>query len=196
MTCRNTSIHDVMNMVILMVMSVPWELLATVVLLFLGVKSIVLSGHVCDIRFCDCLPGMLASYTTITLLSALLHQKRFFRWFALNQAVSSFISKSAWSFISWNTASLLFCSQNILILGISHSKQRVCFSSAKLRPVCCLSLSATTDRNLFPVQNCWKQRNSAPKRKNLVLSEIWLESAWSAGNKRKPFSGAKTLKAA
>ena len=141
-------------------------------LLFLGVKSIVLSGHVCDIRFCDCLPGMLASYTTITLLSALLHQKRFFRWFALNQAVSSFISKSAWSFISWNTASLLFCSQNILIYGISHSKQRVCFSSAKLRLVCCLSLSATTDRNLFPVQNCWKQRNSAPKRKNLVLSEI------------------------
>ena len=27
-------------------------------------KSIVLSGHVCDIRLCDWLPGMVASYTT------------------------------------------------------------------------------------------------------------------------------------
>ena len=45
--------------ILLMVMSVPWELKTV-----LGVKSIVLSGHVCDIRLCDWLPGMVASYTT------------------------------------------------------------------------------------------------------------------------------------
>ena len=60
-TCRNTSKH-VMN-ILLMVMSAPLEL-KTIDLLFLGVKSIVLSGHVCDIRLCDWLPGMVASYTT------------------------------------------------------------------------------------------------------------------------------------
>ena len=42
---------------------VPWEL-KTIDLLFLGVKSIVLSGHVCDIRLCDWLPGMVVSYTS------------------------------------------------------------------------------------------------------------------------------------
>ena len=30
----------------------------------MGVKSIVLSGHVCDIRLCDWLRGMVSSYTT------------------------------------------------------------------------------------------------------------------------------------
>ena len=49
--------------ILLMVMSLPLEL-KTIDLLFLGVKSIVLSGHVCDIRLCDWLPGMVASYTT------------------------------------------------------------------------------------------------------------------------------------
>ena len=44
--------------ILLMVMSVPWEL-KTVDLLFLGV----LSGHVCDIRLCDWLPGMVANTT-------------------------------------------------------------------------------------------------------------------------------------
>ena len=48
--------------ILLMVTSVPWEL-KTVDLLFLGVKSIVLSGHVCDIRLCDWLPGMVANTT-------------------------------------------------------------------------------------------------------------------------------------
>ena len=48
--------------ILLLVMSVRWEL-KTVDLLFLGVKSIVLSGHVCDIRLCDWLPSMVANTT-------------------------------------------------------------------------------------------------------------------------------------
>ena len=59
---EHVNTNDVMN-ILLMVMSVPLEL-KTIDLLFLGVKSIVLSGHVCDIRLCDWLPGMVASYTT------------------------------------------------------------------------------------------------------------------------------------
>ena len=87
MSCRNKSTHKWRHEYITNDDGSPLviENNRSIVPLFLGVKSIFICSHVCDIRLCDWLPGMVASYNinkkSQECLNSFLKKKQAFVYF-------------------------------------------------------------------------------------------------------------------
>ena len=88
-------------------------------------KSIVLSGRVCDIRLCDWLPGMVASYTTAFKIK-------------IN-------SKKRQNPLSYLLRLFTSCGKNYAVLSFSAQKTCLRLFAAKLR---CFELNLT-ENNVF-----------------------------------------------